>query len=79
MSNLGDLDSAQSREVEEQLFATHRLQINRHVPVPLPRQDFWSMVHQLLGSLDNEIQSMLMKGMTGMRLQNLQKRQASQL
>ena len=77
MSNLGDLDSAQSREVEEQLFATHRLQINRHVPVPLPRQDFWSMVHQLLGSLDNEIQSMLMKGMTGMRLQNLQKRQAN--
>ena len=77
MSNLGDLDSAQSREVEEQLFATHRLQINRHVPVPLPRQDFWGMVHQLLGSLDNEIQNMLMKGMTGMRLQNLQKRQAN--
>lgn len=77
MSNLGDLDSAQSREVEEQLFATHRLQINRHVPVPLPRQDFWAMVHQLLKSLDSEIQSMLMKGMTGMRLQNLQKRQAN--
>ena len=77
MSNLGDLDSAQSREVEEQLFATHRLQINRHVPVPLPRQDFWAMVHQLLGSLDSEIQRMLMKGMTGMRLQNLQKRQAN--
>ena len=77
MSNHGDLDSAQSREVEEQLFATHRLQINRHVPVPLPRQDFWSMVHQLLRSLDSEIQSMLMKGMTGMRLQNLQKRQAN--
>tara|TARA_B110000444_G_scaffold256134_1_gene291881 strand:- start:1274 stop:2296 length:1023 start_codon:yes stop_codon:yes gene_type:complete len=77
MSNLGDLDSAQSREIEEQLFATHRLQINRHVPVPLPRQDFWGMVHQLLRSLDSEIQSMLMKGMTGMRLQNLQKRQAN--
>lgn len=77
MSNLTDLDSAQSREVEEQLFATHRLQINRHVPVPLPRQDFWSMVHQLLRSLDSEIQGMMMKGMTGMRLQNLQKRQAN--
>ena len=77
MSNPGDLDSAQSREVEEQLFATHRLQINRHVPVPLPRQDFWSVVHQLLRSLDSEIQNMLMKGMTGMRLQNLQKRQAN--
>jgi hypothetical protein len=77
MSNLTDLDSAQSREVEEQLFATHRLQINRHVPIPLPRQNFWSMVHQLLRSLDSEIQGMMMKGMTGMRLQNLQKRQAN--
>ncbi len=77
MSTPSDLDSAQSREVEEQLFATHRLQINRHVPVPLPRQDFWSVVHQLLRSLDSEIQNMLMKGMTGMRLQNLQKRQAN--
>jgi hypothetical protein len=77
MSNLGDLDSAQSREIEEQLFATHRLQINRHVPVPLPRQDFWNKIHQLLTSLDLEIQNMLMKGMTGMRLQNLQKRQAN--
>ena len=77
MSNLGDLDSAQSREVEEQLFATHRLQANRHVPVPLPRQDFWNMVHQLLKTLDLEIQTMMQKGMTGMRLQNLQKRQAN--
>ena len=35
------------------------------------------MVKQLLNTLDMEIQSMLMKGMTGMRLQNLQKRQAN--
>ncbi len=77
MSNLGDLDSAQSREVEEQLFATHRQQANRQVPVALPRQDFWDMVHQLLKTLDNEIQSMMMRGMTGIRLQNLQKRQAN--
>ena len=77
MSTLGNLDSAQSREVEEQLFSTHRLQSTRHMPVPLPRQDFWAMVKQLLNTLDMEIQSMLMKGMTGMRLQNLQKRQAN--
>jgi hypothetical protein len=77
MSSLGNLDSAQSREVEEQLFSTHRLQSTRHVPVPLPRQDFWIMVRQLLNTLDLEIQSMLMKGITGMRLQNLQKRQAN--
>ena len=77
MSTLGNLDSAQSREVEEQLFSTHRLQSTRHMPVPLPRQDFWAMVKQLLNTLDMEIQTMLMKGMTGMRLQNLQKRQAN--
>ena len=77
MSSLGNLDSAQSREVEEQLFSTHRLQATRHMPVPLPRQDFWSMVKKLLNTLDMEIQSMLMKGITGMRLQNLQKRQAN--
>lgn len=77
MSSLGNLDSAQSREVEEQLFSTHRLQATRHMPVPLPRQDFWSMVKKLLTTLDMEIQSMLMKGITGMRLQNLQKRQAN--
>ena len=77
MSSLGNLDSAQSREVEEQLFSTHRLQATRHMPVPLPRQDFWSMVKKLLNTLDMEIQSMLMKGITGMRLQNLQKRQST--
>lgn len=77
MSTPGNLDSAQSREVEEQLFSTHRLQATRHMPVPLPRQDFWFMVKRLLNTLDLEIQSMLMKGITGMRLQNLQKRQAN--
>ena len=77
MSTPGNLDSAQSREIEEQLFSTHRLQATRHMPVPLPRQDFWAMVKRLLNTLDLEIQSMLMKGITGMRLQNLQKRQAN--
>ncbi|MFL2950133.1 MAG: hypothetical protein ACJZ40_07095 [Candidatus Poseidoniaceae archaeon] len=77
MSSLGNLDSAQSREVEEQLFSTHRLQSTRHMPVALPRPDFWKMVKSLLNTLDLEIQSMLMKGITGMRLQNLQKRQAN--
>ncbi|MEJ6562295.1 MAG: hypothetical protein QNL85_01130 [Euryarchaeota archaeon] len=77
MSTHDNLDSAQSREVEEQLFSTHRLQSTRHMPVVLPRQDFWSMVKRLLNTLDMEIQSMLRKGITGMRLQNLQKRQAN--
>jgi len=77
MTPVQDLDSAQAQEIEEQLFSTHRQQIHRHVPVPLPRQDFWEMVRALLSSLDVEIQGMVRKGSTDMRLQNLQKRQTN--
>ncbi len=71
------LDSGQAREIEEDLFATRRQQSSRHVPVPLPRQDFWEMVGKLLSDIDMDIQHMMMNGMTGIRLQNLQKRQAN--
>tara|TARA_B100000965_G_scaffold308658_1_gene267784 strand:- start:622 stop:1698 length:1077 start_codon:yes stop_codon:yes gene_type:complete len=71
------LDSGQAREIEEELFATRRQQSSRHVPVPLPRQDFWEMVGKLLSDIDMDIQHMMMNGMTGIRLQNLQKRQAN--
>ena len=71
------LDSGQAREIEEELFATRRQQSSRHVPVPLPRQDFWEMVGKLLSDIEMDIQHMMMNGMTGIRLQNLQKRQAN--
>ena len=71
------LDSGQAREIEEELFATRRQQSSRHVPVPLPRQDFWEMVGKLLADIEMDIQHMMMNGMTGIRLQNLQKRQAN--
>ena len=77
MSSIRDLDSAQAREIEEQLFTTHRQQLPRHMPVPLPRQDFWEMIRRLLSSLDLDIQEMMRKGATDMRLQNLQKRQTN--
>jgi len=77
MSSIRDLDSAQAREIEEQLFTTHRQQLPRNVPVPLPRQDFWEMIRRLLSSLDMDIQEMMRKGATDMRLQNLQKRQTN--
>ena len=77
MSSIRDLDSAQAREIEEQLFTTHRQQLPRHVPVALPRQDFWEMIRRLLSSLDLDIQEMMRKGATDMRLQNLQKRQTN--
>ncbi len=77
MTPVRDLDGAQAQEIEEQLFTTHRQQLPRHVPVPLPRQDFWEMVRALLSSLDLEIQAMVRKGSIDMRLQNLQKRQTN--
>lgn len=77
MSSDGDLNSAQAQEIQEQLFTTHRSQISREVPVPLPRRDFWTKVRALLSHLDMEIQSMVRKGSIDMRLQNLQKRQTN--
>jgi hypothetical protein len=77
MNNGRDLDSALAQEIEEQLFSVHRQQLPRHMPIPLPRQDFWEMVAALLSTLDVEIQTMVRKGSTDMRLQNLQKRQTN--
>ena len=77
MTPVRDLDGRQAQEIEEQLFTTHRQQLQRHVPIPLPRQDFWVMVRALLSSLDLEIQDMVRKGSIDMRLQNLQKRQTN--
>lgn len=71
------LDKAQARDIEEELFATRRQQASRNMPVPLPRQNFWEMVGKLLAGIDAEIQDMLMNGITGLRLQNAQKRQAN--
>lgn len=77
MTKARDLTSAQAQEIEEQLFTVHRQQLPRHIPVALPRQDFWQSVASLLSMLDMEIQSMVRKGSTDMRLQNLQKRQTN--
>ena len=71
------LDESQARAIEEELFATRRQQSSRHMPVALPRQNFWESVGQLLADIDADIQHMLMNGMTGLRLQNAQKRQAN--
>ena len=77
MSTARDLNSAQAQEIEEQLFSVHRQQLPRQVPIPLPRPDFWDMVAALLSTLDVQIQNMVRKGATDMRLQNLQKRQTN--
>ena len=71
------LDDAQAREVEEQLFATLRQQTNRHVPVTLPRQDFWSKVAQLLETVEMQIHEIYRSRGPDLKLQNLTKRQAN--
>ena len=61
MSNNNLLTPEQAREIQEQLFATYRQQTNRHVPVHLPRKDFWEMVKRLLTTLDLQIHDMIRK------------------
>ena len=77
MSPPRELDSAQAHEAEEQLFTTNRQQSGRNVPIRLPRTDFWENVKKLLSDIDLDIQDLLRMGATGIRLQNLQKRQAN--
>ena len=77
MSNNTLLTPDQAREIQEQLFATYRQQTNRHVPVHLPRKDFWEMVKRLLTTLDLQIHDMIRKHGADLRVQNEQKRQAN--
>ena len=77
MSNNNLLTPEQAREIQEQLFATYRQQTNRHVPVHLPRKDFWEMVKRLLTTLDLQIHDMIRKHGADLRVQNEQKRQAN--
>jgi hypothetical protein len=77
MSSDNLLTPEQAREIQEQLFATYRQQSSRHVPVHLPRKDFWEMVKRLLTTLDLEIHRMIRKHGADLRVQNEQKRQAN--
>lgn len=77
MSAAGPLDEAAAREVEEQLTTTHRQQINRRIPIPLPRPDFWNAVSRLLQSIDLELHEAVRKHGFDLRVQNLQRRQAT--
>lgn len=77
MSSDTMLTDLQAREIQEQLFATYRQQTNRHVPVHLPRKDFWEMVKRLLTTLDVQIHNMIRKHGADLRVQNEQKRQAN--
>lgn len=77
MSARGPLDEASAREIEEQLTTTHRTQVSRKIPVPLPRPDFWNAVSDLLRSIDLQLHEAVRKHGFDLRVQNLQRRQAT--
>ncbi len=66
-----------AKEVEEQIFATFRLQCERHLPVDLPFPQFWQNVAQLFDNIEREIRTQYSNGGPDLKLQNLQKRQAN--
>jgi len=68
-------DSVQAKEIEEQLFATLRLQSERSVPVNLPRTDFWEKVGLLLDSIESDVVNLYRDGGPDLRLQTLIRRQ----
>ena len=71
------LNPAQAKEIEEQLFSTLRQQVGRSVPMPLPSQDFWSKVGQLLDTVEMEIHDVYRTVGPSMKMQTIQKRQAN--
>ncbi len=71
------LDPVQAKEVEEQLFSTLRQQVGRSVPMPLPRQDFWEKVGQLLDTIEMDIHEVFRTVGPSLKMQTLQKRQAN--
>jgi len=71
------LNQAQAKEVEEQLFSTLRQQVGRSVPMPLPRQDFWLKVGQLLDTVEMEIHEVYRTVGPSLKMQTIQKRQAN--
>lgn len=71
------LNPSQAKEVEEQLFSTLRQQVGRSVPMPLPRNDFWDKVGQLLDTIEMEIHDIYRNVGPSLKLQTMQKRQAN--
>jgi hypothetical protein len=71
------LNPSQAKEVEEQLFSTLRQQVGRSVPMPLPRQDFWVKVGQLLDTVEMEVHEIYRTVGPSLKMQTVQKKQAN--
>ncbi|CAI8263556.1 MAG: Uncharacterised protein [Methanobacteriota archaeon] len=71
------IDESLAKQIEEELHAVLRRQINRSGPVPLPRKDFWSKISDLCNYLEVEVNRLGKVEGWSLRTQAAAKRQSS--
>ncbi|MEE3134554.1 MAG: hypothetical protein VX277_01920 [Candidatus Thermoplasmatota archaeon] len=71
------IDESLAKQIEEELHAVLRRQINRSGPVPLPRKDFWSKISDLCNYLEVEVNRLGKAEGWSLRTQAAAKRQSS--
>ncbi len=71
------IDANLAKQIEEELHAVLRRQINRSGPVPLPRKDFWSKISDLCNFLEVEVNRLGKAEGWSLRTQAAAKRQSS--
>ncbi len=71
------IDVSLAKQIEEELHAILRRQINRSGPVPLPRKDFWSKISDLCNYLEVEVNRLGKAEGWSLRTQAAAKRQSS--
>lgn len=71
------IDVTLAKQIEEELHAVLRRQINRSGPVPLPRKDFWQKISELCNYLEIEVNRLGKAEGWSLRTQAAAKRQSS--
>ncbi|MAK05276.1 MAG: hypothetical protein CMA03_05270 [Euryarchaeota archaeon] len=71
------IDSNLAKQIEEELHAVLRRQINRSGPVPLPRKDFWKKISELCNFLEVEVNRLGKAEGWSLRTQAAAKRQSN--
>mgnify|MGYP001418336514 CR=1 FL=1 len=74
---VASIDANLAKQIEEELHAVLRRQINRSGPVPLPRKDFWKKISDLCNFLDVEVNRLGKAEGWSLRTQAAAKRQSS--
>ena len=74
---VSSIDESLAKQIEEELHAVLRRQINRSGPVPLPRKDFWSKISDLCNYLEVEVNRLGKIEGWSLRTQAAAKRQSS--